>query len=43
MKEIDLIKRLHDGRYLFNKNGVYFTLTKEQADTIIKLIKSKEM
>jgi len=42
MSEINLVKKLADGRFIFTKEGVYFTLTKEQADLIPLLIEEYE-
>ncbi len=39
---IKLIKKLPDGRYIFNRDGVYFTLTREQAESLVLKINEFE-
>jgi len=40
--EVQLVKKLPDGRFIITKEGVYFTLTKEQASAVVELIEAFE-
>ena len=35
---LTLFKQLNDGRYMFCKDGMYFSLTKEQIEKLNKLV-----
>lgn len=39
---VRLTKKLPDGRYIFCREGVYFTMTREQVETLIPLVEEYE-
>ncbi len=37
-----IVKKTNDDRYVFEKDGMYFTMKKEQADMLITIINEFE-
>lgn len=42
MKNIEIVNKLKDGRFIFNKAGVHFSATKEQIEHMLRLAKEYE-